>query len=337
MDQAKEFNLLQTRDFGDLLQDSIRFVLRNARIYLLSLVVFVGSIYLMIAILSAWLLGGMLDLASYFQSGMMDPEALFENMMTDFGSTHFISSAFTIGLLAIAASVTLRGVVYGIMRAYHESPDGIVELPEVQRYVRDMFMPYLGLTFLTGLIIFGGALVFVLLFAVAGAMDSGVLAFILGLALVIGLIYVSVVFLLTFPARMQENISSPASISRAFQLIKGHWWQTFGVIFIIGLISVIIQLIVESFGGMFAGLTGGGFMGTMTIIGGAVISMLIGGFFSAVSLTAAGFQYFNLQEEEQHEDSLIDEIGAEMGDRGLGDESDSDGDSVEDGDEGGIG
>ncbi len=336
MDQAKEFNLLQTRDFGDLLQDSIRFVLRNARIYLLSLVVFVGSIYLMMAVASAVLIGGMLDFTSILQGGM-DPEAMAESALRMFSSSSFVSAAITIGLLGLAATSTLYGAVYGIMRSYHESPDGVVELRDVQKYVRDMFLPYLGLYLLNVLIYVGIVIVFIILFAVAGAADSGLLGGLFFVLFLCALAYFYTILALSFPARMQENISSPTAISRAFRLIKGHWWQTFGVIAIIIIISLIVQWVIQIFGGMFAGLTGSGFMATMTIIGSAVVNMLISGFFSTVVLTAAGFQYFNLQEEEQHEDSLIDEIGAEMGDRGLGDESDSDGDSVEDGDEGGIG
>ena len=334
MNQAKEFNLLQKRDFGDLLQDSLLFVLKNAKIYLLSLIVFVGSIYLMIAVISAWLLGGMPDINSIF-AGATDFESIMASMVEMTEQANFYPAITTIGILGFAASITLYGAVYGIIRAYHESPDGVVELRDVQVYVRDMFMPYLGLHLLTGLIYLGVLIVFGILFSAVFAMKSIGLGILLGVLMVCAMCYLYPIISLSFPARMQEDISSPTSISRAFKLIKGHWWETFGLLVIIGIVSGIVQGIVGAFGGVSAMVAGSEVMGMVTTISGSILNMLISGFVSTVMLTAFGLQYFNLQEEVHHEDSLIDEIGNDIGDlsdRGGLDSQDSDDESLTDGD-----
>jgi hypothetical protein len=63
-----------------------------------------------------------------------------------------------------------------------------------------------------------------------------------GLALCFSGIYLIPAFSILLPIMVVENASFSYSFSRSFKLVNNYWWQTFGVVFVIGLIIFFINL-----------------------------------------------------------------------------------------------
>jgi hypothetical protein len=73
-----------------------------------------------------------------------------------------------------------------------------------------------------------------------------ILAIALGLATVFcgfPFFYLFVVFSLVFPVMMNENGNIEFSIRKAFKIIKGNWWYTFGVILLTSIVTGVLMFI----------------------------------------------------------------------------------------------
>lgn len=75
--------------------------------------------------------------------------------------------------------------------------------------------------------------------------------------LLVGALWLAIVFTMSFPLRAFERTDVGESIGRSFKLIKGHWWETFGLVlvlsFLIGFITYFIYLpmmLLTGFGAM---------------------------------------------------------------------------------------
>jgi len=56
-------------------------------------------------------------------------------------------------------------------------------------------------------------------------------------------VYLGVVFSLVLPVMMVENGNIEYSIRKAFKIIKGNWWFTFGIILLVSVITAVLMLI----------------------------------------------------------------------------------------------
>lgn len=66
---------------------------------------------------------------------------------------------------------------------------------------------------------------------------------------VIGALIVGVFFAVAVPAFIIERTGATDSMSRSWKLVRGHWWHTFGVIFVAGIIAGIVNGILTAIGG----------------------------------------------------------------------------------------
>jgi hypothetical protein len=89
------------------------------------------------------------------------------------------------------------------------------------------------------------------------------------LALVVGAIWVWVLFCLYIPALLFEDRRGTAALARSRDLIRDHWWRTFGALLILALIAGVL-------GALAAGITG------------ALLSESEDDVVNAVALTLAG-------------------------------------------------
>jgi hypothetical protein len=67
--------------------------------------------------------------------------------------------------------------------------------------------------------------------------------------LFIGAIIVGVFFAVAVPAFIIEQTGATGSMSRSWNLVRGHWWHTFGVILVAGILAGIVNGILTAFGG----------------------------------------------------------------------------------------
>ncbi len=71
----------------------------------------------------------------------------------------------------------------------------------------------------------------------------GLIAMIASVFLLIPGIYLGVVFSLVAPIVVFEDAGLGQALSRSFEVIKGNWWKTFGILFIGGVIVYIFSII----------------------------------------------------------------------------------------------
>ena len=57
-------------------------------------------------------------------------------------------------------------------------------------------------------------------------------------------IYLAIAFSFVFIALIHENLSIGEAISRSFKMISGNWWQTFGLLFVFGIILTFVSYII---------------------------------------------------------------------------------------------
>jgi hypothetical protein len=82
------------------------------------------------------------------------------------------------------------------------------------------------------------------------------LAFLIALAvflgfflLIIGALIIWVFLSVAVPSFIIERTGATASMSRSWKLVSGHWWHTFGVILVAGIIAGIVNGILTAIGG----------------------------------------------------------------------------------------
>ncbi len=145
--------------------------------------------------------------------------------------------------------------------------------------------------------------------------------FVMGILVVAGIvffllpgIYLGVTLSLMTMILMRENLDLGDTFRRCFYLIKDKWWSTFGLLFVMGIVSSIIgyafqipTLILTIMSSLQVKLANTEVL--MTISG--VIATVGGGLVRSLVLIAIVFQYYNLVERREGSGILgaIDNIG----------------------------
>ncbi|QKG57482.1 hypothetical protein GKZ68_13115 [Hymenobacter sp. BRD128] len=122
-------------------------------------------------------------------------------------------------------------------------------------------------------------------------------------------LYLSVALSLFFIVHLVEGGDFAATISRCLSLIKGKWWSTFGLIFMILLLAgLLLRGAGIILGLVGAGLAGAGLLGGLghTMLNLPVLSAVLGVLSTLAALLiypllllAIAFQYFNLVERRE--------------------------------------
>lgn len=117
-------------------------------------------------------------------------------------------------------------------------------------------------------------------------------------------IYLSVMLSLFFIVKLVEGTGFGATISRCRQLIRGKWWSTFGLIFVMGLLLwglfILVGIVTSLLGGGTTALLRSGALQSpvFVIIANALSTGLTMLFYPPLLLVLA-FQYFNLVERQE--------------------------------------
>jgi hypothetical protein len=122
-------------------------------------------------------------------------------------------------------------------------------------------------------------------------------------------VYLSVVFSLVIPIMVIENGDLEYSIKKAFKIIKGNWWFTFGIILLFSLVIGVATLVLMLPGLVIYGsaqfLTGKNLDTSSSIIQSVIMSF--SQVFIFVLISAVTLVYYTLTEEKEG-NSLIDRI-----------------------------
>ena len=128
------------------------------------------------------------------------------------------------------------------------------------------------------------------------------LAILIGLVFfIIPGIYLAVCFQLYLMVVIREKSSATDSLSRSRKLVDGKWWSTFGLVMIMSIIAGIISIVFQFpvlLATIFTTLgVGNGIAGSpVVLIIASIISIVGSNFVNGLVWIAVGFQYYNLVE-----------------------------------------
>jgi hypothetical protein len=221
-----------------------------------------------------------------------------------FGS--FNIGGMVLGMIASLVSfLLLVGSVYGYLRARLHLPAATPITPAVvwaeikSRLGRMLLVIVLvGVAYVA---VVGGAVAVIALFARSGsgAVFSGVVGVPLIFCLVI---YLAIVLSLFFPVLWFEEGNVFTTVARCFQLIKGRWWATFGLLVVVGIIqgAMSFVFIIPQYAVMIGKMMH--VPGLSSDVLGLVAQCIyaVGIMFTyTVPLLALAFQYFHLAEQKE--------------------------------------
>ncbi len=275
MENKKEINLREQRDFGQKFNAVFTFVQQNLKplfkcvLFMVGPLVLVGGIFYGIfytKVMTASVMGSSLD--------------EFSNLSNTLLSYLFLG----------AASLWLQIVVLTYMAEYL-SGNRTITPATVWNRAKGKIGSVIGAAFVMGIMIMIG---FILL-------------------LVPG-VYLAIVLSLAIPVLIFEDKVVFDAIGRCFSLIQGKWWSTFGILSVIGIISgVASSIFTIPFIVMFviSLLMQTGELGVFFMILFSCVMYLGSYLISTLPVLAIGFQYFNLVERKESTGLLekIDQIG----------------------------
>ena len=217
------FRFRKTRDFGELLSDTFKFLRENGKSFLS--INFKICAPFFIALISTNAYYTYVTLGMGFES--------YGNL------TGFLIPAF-INLIAVFVYITaLYLSVFNYIKSYIAN-NGVVSEDDIKNGLKKDLGSGLAVNLIVGILIFTG-LLFILI--------PG--------------IYLGVVLTLALPILVFEQKGVGDTISSCFQLIKDNWWFTFGALIVFGiimyLINVVFQMpmIIYMIVGMISGLDAG--------------------------------------------------------------------------------
>jgi hypothetical protein len=289
--QTEKIIFAQARDFSEKLNATFSFLRQNFKNLGAAALFIAGPFTLIDGIFMGLYQSQVFKSAGAVNNSSLTPQArMIASFQNIFGIEYFLGILFSVISLMVLAIV-----VNEYIRLYNEHKTENFQwqdvLPGVKSHFLSVFLFAIGYT----IIVMLGLMLFII---------PGIyLAFALSL-----LIYV----------RMFEKKSFFFAVGRCLDLIKGNWWPTFGLLFVLSIIQGMLSFIFQIpalISGILMGLQGlkneasegsNIFMIIATIISTTGTHLLY-----VVSLVGLCFQYFNLVEEKDATGLLnrIDSIG----------------------------
>ena len=291
MDTQNFINFKKKRDLGTILSDTFQFLSSEWK-------PFFGTI-LKISIIPI-----LIAICAVVYYGMSSVSFLGDfSQITDFQGAFNFSDfllplfAFAFSYLVAYALITVAALAY--IKSYIDNK-GVVNYEEVQNSTKEKFWPYVGLFFLNGIIVFFGAL----------------FCFLPG-------IYFGIVLSLSICLLIFQNKSVTDAINDSFGFIKGHWWETFGVLIVVQLIIIFISFILDLPATLYQAaditsiIQGDASNEILKSFSDPIYLMLIAlSYFIKfilymVATVATVFIYYDIKEQKDPSTEIIDEIGVE--------------------------
>lgn len=291
MEDQNFINFKKTRDLGAMISDTIKFLSVEWKPFLgtilkISIVPIIIAICAVIyfAMISTDFI---LDLSQFSEDSNFD-ELNFSQILVPL-LIYIFSYIVAYSLMTVSSLAYIKSYI---------ANKGFVNFDEVQKTTKDKFWSYIGLFVLVAIIVGFGMLFCIL---------PG--------------IYFAVVLSLSICLVVFKNTGALDAISDSFGFIKGHWWETFGILLVI---QILIGLI-----GFFAGLPASIYQGAdmTTILQGQDPTELISSFQDPIYLVLMGFSYlinfilylvsvivivfvyYDIKEQKNPTSEMINEIG----------------------------
>ena len=289
--------LFQQRDFGDKINVTFQYISQNFRSLGLALLYIVGPVALIAGIASGVMQSKFIDLGNTMKDADVDsnPFAALQIFQAVFSPAFWLTIFFSLLAILVVSLAT-----YAHMKVYARktgqtmvNPSEVVDISVAE--VWDEMQPLIG----RGIII---------------SVLSSIIAGVATLFFIIPGLYVAIVLSLGLVVTSFENTDFGQTWNRCFVLIRDKWWSTFGLIFVMGIISGVIGLLFTLPAGIFSFLITSKLLPDVSgfwLILGNVISAVGSTLLRCIIYVAVGFQYTNLVERQEGRGllSAIDSIG----------------------------
>lgn len=199
---SDQLEFKKIREFGEIINDIFTFIKQNFKA-LLKVFVYLCGIFIVGAIISG-----------IFQQIDMRNVILQNNNPLFIVSRLASASYLLFFLFSLASYTSINVAILSFISVYIEKGNVTPTVEEVWAYFKQYFFKILGSSILISIFY--------------------MLCFVL---LIIPGIYVTPAMMLFFPVMMFERANFGYSFNRAFALLKGQWWNTFGSIVIIYIIT----------------------------------------------------------------------------------------------------
>ncbi len=275
------------RDLGTIISDTLKFLRTEGRPFFTS--IFRASIIPMIVSIAATLYYTYTATESSYLGSVFGNGEYLLSMLAYFGTLIVVNAAMSNSALSYIKS--------------YASNRGIIDYEEVQETTKSKFNSILGLSFLNAIVMAVGFM----------------LCFLPG-------IYFAVVLSVSGCLIMFDNLGTFDAFGDAFNFIKGHWWDTFGVLFVVGLIIIVLSIILNLPATIYQfGTDGFSLFNLENSVSATelfsdpifltltVISYLLNYFFHIVGVVVSTFIYFDIKEQKDPSTprDIIDTIGTD--------------------------
>ncbi|MFX1319674.1 MAG: glycerophosphoryl diester phosphodiesterase membrane domain-containing protein [Promethearchaeota archaeon] len=286
-------------DFGQVLETSLRYWIKNLKSYWLVLFLIQLAV-ISVAYGAFFLSGGNMFVGQIAGSlGAVIPFWL---------PAWFLPTLLAYGLIGVLVTVLIINFVIqallGGMIVRHTADHHAQLMPTLSssyNHTKTRFWSLIGAQILIGLIMFG--LIFGMLFL---AVFLGVgLLFVIGIFGLIGLlvavvvmailvIYIGVRFAVVTPAVILGGESAAGSLSRSWNLVSRNWWRVFGITLLISLISIIVGLPTSIVSSMITFSLFNPSILVVAIIAYSIVSAVMAGITGPLGTTTATMIYHDL-------------------------------------------
>ena len=238
----KKIPLLEKKTFGTLLGDSLEFIIQNILGYSKAFLIIVLPPLIVVATMLAFMYNSFINTVI----NMSETRHFDMTMLAPFWS--LMSLMFVLFILILSVSVLQYTVLYRYMMLYETMDDpASITIAELWDGVKSSYGRMLASFFWLLAVILLFLLVLTAVFGtIMVLLHSVALNILVGLGCIIFYLYVAVAASMFLLVRMRERLGLMDALTRSFRLTSGHWWRTFGLFLLIGILSLVTQYILLS-------------------------------------------------------------------------------------------
>jgi hypothetical protein len=285
-----QINFFQRREFGELVGVTFQFVKQNFVHY------FVNVLLLNLPLIVMFVAGAMYVIQANTLEDLVSA--------VRFGGVEGVFSFVFLLFLAFIMWISYgNAITYNYYLLYVKKGAGKFSLQELFSASLSSTVPLLVANLILGTILLASMILFFTL-----GLFLGILGVLTTFALIFLGIYYGVRISFYPLIIVREKVNIFTAIKRSLNIIKGHWWQTFGLLVVFGIINYLISNITNTLLG-FLGirifdptvLVGGEIpqIGTIAIVLFVITQVVISVLSNMFSQTALFAQYGNLLEEKE--------------------------------------
>lgn len=219
----------KARDFSKKINDTFEFLKQNFKPLTKSVLFIAGPPVLMGSLLMGSFIG---DFFNFSQSSYTGSSEAMEKY---FLSLNFWLQIIFALIFLLVSGVASMATINNYIILYGEKKSNQIEINEVWERVKSTFWMYLG-TMLFFAILFILAYMLMLIPMVLLSTISPFLIVFGVIGIIVVLFYLIFGASLTFFIRAYEKSGFFPALSRSFNLVRGKWWSTFGLIMVLSLI-----------------------------------------------------------------------------------------------------